>query len=92
MEHNEYSKELEMVNEKTKLEIESEKVKQQTIKEQIRLEKAKSRKETSIKRHIAKTIAAICFMLTGTVCITFITALFLPDKVEKALNIINNLI
>jgi hypothetical protein len=88
----EYNKELELVNEKTKLEIEAEKERQVTLKEQVRLERIKSRKETSIKKFIAKLIASILLINISVVAFTFIVALFLPENVKKAIQIIKSIV
>lgn len=85
---NEYERELELVNEKFRLEKEQ----QATYREQAKVERIRKHKENSIKKYVAKVIASIILMFASVISLTFVVALFLPQNVEKAIQIIKSIV
>ncbi len=89
---NEYERELELINEKFRLEKEQEKERQATYREQAKVERIRKHKENSIKKYVAKVIASIILMFASVISLTFVVALFLPQNVEKAIQIIKSIV
>lgn len=84
----EYERELELVNEKFRLEKEQ----QATYREQAKVERIRKHKENSIKKYVAKVVASIILMFASVISLTFVVALFLPQNVEKAIQIIKSIV
>lgn len=92
MEQNIEQQDLTLINEKLKLENEQEKLKQKTIQDSLKLAKINLRKEISVKKLVIKSALGMVLSLFGIVCVTFMLSIFIPSKVEGAIDIIKNII
>jgi len=82
-----YQKEINTVKETRQTELELEKAKQKTLKDSQKLARA----NTSIKRDVFKLIKWLILIGVSIIGSTFILSIFLPNNVERALDIIKNI-